>query len=396
MSGSSSGTQKELDELIEALRKIEEAEKLLKETIEQRDLKITDLERELADESNKFMKLKDDLTKKEAELQTAKDELQKAKDELQIATDELQKAKARIQELEDAAVISSGELSTIQAKLSEKEAELTRKEDEHKQLIAEKDKQIQEKEANLTAANQKLTEKENELTETQGKLTAAQKQFDADKAALEKEILDLKSTAAPTVSAPAVQDDTEIKALTAKLQVAEQENKELKNKFAAEELMVHEMVAELRKMNDLLNQELGISTTRTSSAIDGLHVTTKTILKQYTQHAKLNNMFLEAINTSLETGKKNRKLFFEKVTAGSIKQQEYSPIALFLMYESMAATWYLIENKYRVSGATDEDKESMLEKIIYDLRQWKTIKNHPKQAYHSKYFKEFIEFWDLK
>jgi hypothetical protein len=403
MSGSSSGTKAVLDELTQALRQLEAAEKLLNETIEQRDQRIRDLQGELADESNKFIQLQEDLTQKEAELKTAKDDLQTAKDELQTATKNIQDLKAAAVQSADELTKTQENLSDIQTKFSQKEAELTRNQDDHNQLIAQKDKTIQEKEADLTAVNGKLKAIENELKDSKDNLSTAQLQFDTDKlqfdtdkAALEKEILDLQTKAASTVSAPPVQDDTVIKALEAKLKLAEQENKELKTKFAAEEKMVHEMVAELRKMNDLLNQELGISTTRTSTAIDGLHQTTKTILKQYTQHAKLNDLFLAVMNADLETGKQKRKVFFDKVTAGNINQKEYSPIALFLMYESMAATWYLFKSKYVAPNATDEDKESVLEKIIYDFRQWKTIKNHTQQKYHSKYFKEFIEFWDLK
>ena len=81
-------------------------------------------------------------------------------------------------------------------------------------------------------------------------------------------------------------------------------------------------------------------------------------------------------------------------------------VLLFLMYESMAATWFLYKKKiqepriqtaYRnqEDNVTQEVKDFVLEKFMYELRQWKTIDQPSKQLYHSKHFKEFVDFWGL-
>jgi hypothetical protein len=71
-------------------------------------------------------------------------------------------------------------------------------------------------------------------------------------------------------------------------------------------------------------------------------------------------------------------------------------MALFLMYESMAATWFLHEKvKQKGASATPEDKDFVLEKLMYELRQWKTIDQPSKQLYHSQHVKSFADFWGL-
>jgi hypothetical protein len=70
-------------------------------------------------------------------------------------------------------------------------------------------------------------------------------------------------------------------------------------------------------------------------------------------------------------------------------------MALFLMYESMAATWFLHEKVKQKASATQEEHAFVLEKFMYELRQWKTIDQPSKQLYHSKHFKSFTDFWGL-
>jgi hypothetical protein len=161
---------------------------------------------------------------------------------------------------------------------------------------------------------------------------------------------------------------------------------------------------QIKEMNDLLKQELHTSTDRTSTAIDGLHNTTNVILKQYIKHAKLDALFENAIKKGATTEEK--KAFYDKATAGITNKKKYSAMALFLMYESMAATWFLFKKKiqepriqtaYRnqEDNVTQEDKDFVLEKFMYELRQWKTIDQPSKQLYHSKHFKSFADFWGL-
>jgi hypothetical protein len=90
-------------------------------------------------------------------------------------------------------------------------------------------------------------------------------------------------------------------------------------------------------MNDLLKQELAISTDRTSTTLDGLHDTTNVILKQYIKHAKLDALFVHEMKDGATPEQK--KAFYDKATSGITNTKKYSAMTLFLMYESMVPTW---------------------------------------------------------
>jgi len=213
---------------------------------------------------------------------------------------------------------------------------------------------------------------------------------------------DEKAKAALSSTSPAPVDDTAVKALQAELdrandllKISESEKQALQKKLDSEQAQIHKLILQIKEMNDLLKQEIHTSTDRTSTAIDGLHNTTNVILKQYIKHAKLDVLFADAMKDGANADQK--KAFYDKATAGITNKKKYSPMALFLMYESMAATWFSHEKvKEKGASAKEEEHAFVLEKFMYELRQWKTIDQPSKQLYHSKHFKSFTDFWGLE
>jgi hypothetical protein len=405
--GSGAGTQEQLDLLQKELDKIKIEEQKLLKIITEKDQKISELMQQAADQSNK-------LTETLKSLDEIKLELQTTKTELQTKNDTLREAETKITELEAAALLSKQELEAKQTELTKKEEELKQKEDEHKLLIEERDDTIRAKDEQLKETNEKLTEKETELNKAKAQLTQAQTDWNTEKADLERQIQELQdenAKAALSSTSPAPVDDTAAKALQAELdrvnnllKISETERNALQKKLDTEEAQIHTLMVQIKEMNDLLKQELHTSTDRTSTAIDGLHNTTNVILQQYIKHAKLDALFADAIKKDATADQK--KAFYDKATAGITNKKKYSAMALFLMYESMAATWFLYKKKiqepriqtaYRnqEDNVTQEDKDFVLEKFMYELRQWKTIDQPSKQLYHSKHFKEFVDFWGL-
>ena len=396
--GSGAGTQEQLDLLQKELEKIKAEEEKLLKSITEKEKRISELMQEAADQSNK-------LTDTLKSLDNIKLELDTTKTELQTKIDELLEAETKINELEAAAALLKQELEAKQTELTKKEEELKQKEDEHKLLIEERDGTIRAKDEQLKEENEKLTEKETELTDAKAKLTQEQADWNVQKTELERKIKELQEDAQAKAllssTSPPPVDDTAVKALQAQLdrandllKISESENQTLQKKLDAEEAQINKLILQIKEMNDLLKQEIHTSTDRTSTAIDGLHKTTNVILKQYIKHAKLDALFADAMKDGATADQKNA--FYDKATAGITNKKKYSPMALFLMYESMAATWFLHEKvKKRGDSATQEEHAFVLEKFMYELRQWKTIDQPSKQLYHSKHFKEFVDFWGL-
>jgi hypothetical protein len=86
--------------------------------------------------------------------------------------------------------------------------------------------------------------------------------------------------------------------------------------------------------------------------------------------------------------------FLHAVKKDDVEKQHFKVHALFLTYESIGATWKLIED------LTDKKNTSalMAEKLMHDLRLFQTIETHNEhilQNYTTKYFRKFLEAFKL-
>ena len=83
--------------------------------------------------------------------------------------------------------------------------------------------------------------------------------------------------------------------------------------------------------------------------------------------------------------------FFRLVKKDDVQKQHFELHALFLTYESIGATWKLIEDK---TGT----ETFRAEKLMHDLRLFQTIETHNEhilQNYTTKYFRKFLEAFKL-
>jgi hypothetical protein len=86
--------------------------------------------------------------------------------------------------------------------------------------------------------------------------------------------------------------------------------------------------------------------------------------------------------------------FLHAVKKDDVQKQQFKLHALFLTYESIGATWRLIEDLEDKKDAT----AFMAEKLIHDIRLFQTIETHNEhimENYTTKYFMKFLEAFDL-
>ena len=82
------------------------------------------------------------------------------------------------------------------------------------------------------------------------------------------------------------------------------------------------------------------------------------------------------------------------VKTKEVVKKQFTLPALFLTYESIGATWRLIENL----ADKKETTAFMAEKLIHDIRLFQTIETHNEhimENYTTKYFMKFLEAFDL-
>ena len=92
--------------------------------------------------------------------------------------------------------------------------------------------------------------------------------------------------------------------------------------------------------------------------------------------------------------KEDYKRFTELVKTNGVVKKQFTLPALFLTYESIGATWRLIENL----ADKKETTAFMAEKLIHDIRLFQTIKTHNEhimENYTTKYFMKFLEAFNL-
>jgi hypothetical protein len=83
--------------------------------------------------------------------------------------------------------------------------------------------------------------------------------------------------------------------------------------------------------------------------------------------------------------------FLHAVKKDDVEKQHFELHALFLTYESIGATWKLIEDKTNTEAFRAE-------KLMHDLRLFQTIETHNVhivQNYTTKYFMKFLEAFKL-
>jgi uncharacterized protein (DUF302 family) len=77
----------------------------------------------------------------------------------------------------------------------------------------------------------------------------------------------------------------------------------------------------------------------------------------------------------------------------------YSPAALFLILESMGATWCMWLQNTAITKRTpalDEERDTIFRQILYDLTMWDSIANEDKKTrYVSAYTEGFIKTYKL-
>ena len=86
--------------------------------------------------------------------------------------------------------------------------------------------------------------------------------------------------------------------------------------------------------------------------------------------------------------------FMNAVKTKAVVKKQFTDPALFLTYESIGATWRLIEDLADKKDTT----AFMAEKLIHDIRLFQTIETHNEhimENYTTKYFMKFLEAFDL-
>jgi hypothetical protein len=92
--------------------------------------------------------------------------------------------------------------------------------------------------------------------------------------------------------------------------------------------------------------------------------------------------------------KEEYDVFLRLVKKDDVEKQHFELHALFLTYESIGATWKLIEDKKGTEAFRAE-------KLMHDLRLFQTIETHNEhivENYTTKYFIKFLEafkLWDF-
>ena len=319
--------------------------------------------------------LRDDNGKKDGDLAAAllKDAehlKQKSEDDAKMQTlkDEMDKLTAEIDKLNQDLVRLTGELADSQ----KKETDLTAK--------------VAELEAEIVKLKQEI---EDATTDKKNLLASdASKQTELDKlAAIQKELTE------------ALEREKLLEGEKAKL---ENEMASLKALVDAEALDVHELKLEKDKLNEAI-RDLRIKITEYEDQLKAITEKVKRAIlendKQTTSrmwkiHDKIDKDTQDELLQSkllplLKEG--NYDAFLRLVKKDDVEKQHFESHALFLTYESIGATWKLIEDKTYT-------EEFRAEKLMHDLRLFQTIETHNEhivENYTTHYFRKFLEAFGL-
>ena len=198
--------------------------------------------------------------------------------------------------------------------------------------------------------------------------------------------------------------DSGEQASTTALETLQQENENLKNEIedlkAAHDDTTNELVEmknEFENENKKLNRQL-------SRAEDALKQATKDMDKEVHEELKAYDSVMQAGMTMVITEEMRKMLrdgdfkgFGKAVRIRPSKRERFSNAALFLVLESMAGTWKTAVDAQVTLQEGQNYDEIIIQKIIYDLREWDSIENEGKanMRYTSRYFKEFVAAFGL-
>ena len=289
----------------------------------------------------------------DAKMQTLKDEMDKL-------TAEIDKRKQDLARLTRELADSQKKETDLTAKVAELEADIVKLKQEIEDAKTDK-KKILADDASKQAELDKLAAIQKELAEA----LTRQKLLEGDKAQLEND-------------KKVLQDKVDAELLDLSL-----EN--------AEKLKLMKDVRDLRLLIKQYEVQLKAITEKVKLAI--LENDKQTTSRMWKIHDKIDKDTQDELQSKLLPLLKNENYddFLHLVKKDDVEKQHFEVHALFLTYESIGATWKLIEDK--------TDTEALrAEKLMHDLRLFQTIETHNEhivENYTTKYFRKFLEAFGL-
>ena len=257
---------------------------------------------------------------------------------------------------------SPEEIKKLRERVAELEAEIVKLQKEiddgtetRKKLVAS--------EASNQAEVDKLKAKEKEL----GEALAKQKQLEEEKAKLEKEMnrLNLLLT----------DDQAQLNEQILEKSKLMDEAKKLRDEIANYE-------EQLKKIIEQVENATKENEKRMSERMWRIHEKVDETIQGELEESKLLGLLRE----------KKYIDFMNFVKTKEVVKKQFTLPALFLTYESIGATWRLIED------SIDKPETFKAEKLIHDIRLFQTIENHNEhivENYTTKYFMKFLEAFSL-
>jgi len=287
---------------------------------------------------------------------------------MQTLTDDAGKLIAEIDKLKQDLARLTGELADSQkketdltAKVAELEAEIVKLKQAIEDAKTDK-KKILADDASKQAELAKLAAIQKELAEA----LARQKLLEGDKAQLEND----KKVLQDLVNAEKL--DLNIQNLE-KVKLMEEE-RQLK-------LKIKEYEDQLKAITEKVKRAILENDKQTTSRMWKIHDK----IDKDTQDELLQSKLLPLLQ------KQEYDAFLRLVKKDDVEKQHFELHALFLTYESIGATWKLIEDKTYT-------EEFRAEKLIHDLRLFQTIETHNEhivENYTTHYFRKFLEAFGL-
>ena len=312
---------------------------------------------DLADAQQKELDLMKTISDQKDDIKKLTEEKDKIEDQVRALTAELDALKA--EKTQDAE-----EIKKLRERVAELEAEIVKLQKEiddgtetRKKLVAS--------EASNQAEVDKLKAKEKEL----GEALAKQKQLEEEKAKLEKEMnrLNLLLT----------DDQAQLNE-----QILEKSKLMDEAKKLREEIVNYEN--QLKKIIEQVENATKENEKRMSERMWRIHKKVDETIQGELQESELLRLLR----------KEDYKGFTELVKTNGVVKKQFTLPALFLTYESIGATWRLIEDLPDKKDTT----AFMAEKLIHDIRLFQTIQKHDEhimENYTTKYFMKFLEAFDL-
>lgn len=292
---------------------------------------------------------------------------------------------AKMQALEDEARKLTEELDKLNQELDSLKKELAESKAKEMELTA--------KVGDLEAEVKKLTQEiEDGKTKTKNLLASdASKQAELDKlAAIETQLADALAKQ-KLIEGEKAKLETEIKRLNLlltddKAQLNEQILEKLKLTEEARKLRdeIEQYELQLKEITEKVKRAIVENEKQTSDRMWRIHDKVDETIQGELQESQLLRLLRE----------KNYTDFMNFVKIKDAVKKQFTLPALFLTYESIGATWRLIENLADKKDTT----AFMAEKLIHDIRLFQTIKTHDEhimENYTTKYFKKFLEAFKL-